>query len=97
MSEDLPPRPPFDEAPESQTWRKLVNHVLDEMPWRVVGAFAFLTFFFVYGAINSVIKLFGRDIASIHFPVGPVGGAVAAVIFVAWIIRAKRRLNRRRP
>ncbi len=89
--------PRFEEAPESESWRKLLRHAIDEMPWRVVGALAFVGFFFVYGAINSAIKMMGRDLASVDFPAGPLGGAIAALGLVIWIAREKhRRRNLRR-
>ena len=102
---DFRPPPPRDtepprrdtarfEAPESESWQKLLVHIIDEMPWRVVGAIAFIVFFFVYGAGNSLIKLTGRDITSLDFPIGPLLGSIAASALTAWIIATKRRHRR---
>lgn len=84
----------FDEAPESESARKFARHVIDEMPWRVVGAIAFIVFFFAYGAVNSVFKLTGRELASLTFPLGPYVGLAAAVLITVWIVMIKRRPRR---
>ena len=51
----------------------------------------FVVFFFVWGGVNNVIKLFGRDVSSIETPVGLYAGFLAALAtpFVIW--RVKRR------
>lgn len=87
--DDLPQ--PFDEAPESESARKFLRHIIDEMPWRVVGAIAFIVFFFAYGAVNSVFKITGRELASLTFPLGPCVGLAAAVLVTGWIVMVKRR------
>ena len=51
------------EAPESESWQKLLVHIIDEMPWRVVGAIAFIVFFFV-----SVGWVSDTTMNSIKFP-----------------------------
>jgi hypothetical protein len=84
----------FDEAPESESARKFICHIIDEMPWRVVAAFAFIAFFFAYGAVNSLFKLTGRELASLSFPLGPLTGLIGAVWLTAWIIKVKRRPRR---
>jgi len=84
----------FDEAPESESGRKFVRHVIDEMPWRVVGAIAFIVFFFAYGAVNSVFKLTGRELASLTFPLGPYVGLGSATLVTVWIVMVKRRPRR---
>lgn len=84
----------FEEAPESDSARKFVRHIIDEMPWRVVGAIAFVVFFFAYGAVNSIFKLTGRDLASLPFALGPYAGLVAAIVVTGWIARVKYRTRR---
>jgi ABC-type multidrug transport system permease subunit len=85
---------PFDEAPESDSARKFIRHIIDEMPWRVVAALAFVAFFFSYGAVNSFFKLTGRELASLSFPLGPYVGLASAVLLTAWVIKVKRRPRR---
>ncbi len=95
------PPPPSNESPDdrrpddaysgSTGFQQFVLHVVDEMPWRVVFAFEFIVFFFFYGAANSLIKLTGRDLSSIEFPIGVATGAVCALLALVAIIIAKRR------
>ncbi len=74
--------------PPDNSFRKLVFHFIDEMAWPHLGALGLVSFFFFFGATNGLIKLTGRDIASIDFPIGPVMGlssAIAVMILCAVI------------
>ena len=89
-----PPSPPPEddfEAPESASFKKLVRHVVDEMPAHVIVAVAMVAFMFFYGMAISGLKLFGREIASIGFPVGPVFGAAGSLALTIAILRIKLR------
>ncbi|RRK01330.1 hypothetical protein Ga0100231_000480 [Opitutaceae bacterium TAV4] len=79
------------EAPESESLRKFVLHVIDEMPWRVVAAILFVCFFFFYGATNAALKVTGIDPATIDFPAGPLIGVIASIILFFVLVRVKRR------
>ena len=91
-----PPRPPqkpdddFD-APESESFRKLVHHVIDEMPGHVIVAFFLVAFMFFYGMANSLFKLTGRELASLDYPLGVISGAVGSIVTTAFILRVKYR------
>ena len=100
MSEPSTPPPPPEpprrhdddfEAPESDSFKKLVRHIIDEMPGHVVVAIALVAFMFFYGMANSLFKLSGRDLASIDFPLGVVTGLVGSVTLTVLILRVKYR------
>lgn len=80
----------FD-APESESFRKLVHHVIDEMPGHVIVAFFLVAFMFFYGMANSLLKLAGRELATLEYPLGPISGAVGSVVTTALILRVKYR------
>jgi hypothetical protein len=91
-----PPEPPRRddddfEAPESDSFKKLVRHIIDEMPGHVIVAVALVAFMFFYGMANSLFKLSGRELASIDFPLGVVTGLVGSVGLTAWILCVKYR------
>ncbi len=80
--------PPED---SSRPVSKLILHVIDEMPWRYVPPLGLLAFFFFFGAANGLIKLTGRDVASIDFPLGPVVGIFSALAVMILCIIIKLR------
>ncbi len=88
-----PPRRDDDdfEAPESDSLKKLVRHLIDEMPGHVIVAIALVAFMFFYGMANSLFKLSGRDLASIDFPLGVVTGLVGSTALTVAILRVKYR------
>lgn len=71
----------------------LFHHIIDEMPFHVVIAVMFVAFFFAWGAVNNIIKLTGRDIASIEDPVGVYAGILAAAssLFVVWSVKRRKK------
>ena len=71
--------PPEDEP--NALWKLLV-HFLDEASWPMLLAAGLVAFLFFYGATNALIKLLGRDVASLDFPLGPVVGALSALVVV---------------
>jgi len=75
--------------PESEP--SLILHVIDQMPVHVVIVVQFVVFFFAWGAVNNLIKLTGRDIASLETPFGIYAGLLAAVATPIIIWRVKRR------
>jgi hypothetical protein len=87
---DYPPEKDRPKIPHSES-SGLIVHIIDEMPVHVVFAVMFVVFFFVWGGVNNVIKLFGRDVSSIETPVGVYAGLFSALAtpFVIW--RVKRR------
>lgn len=87
------PPPPDDdfEAPESDSLRKLVRHVIDEMPGHVIVAVALVAFMFFYGMANSLLKLTGRELASLDFPLGVLTGALGSLALTTGILRVKYR------
>lgn len=85
MSADEP------DAPESSTFRKLVQHVVDEMPAHVIFAVVFVAFLFFYGLATNLYKISGNDIATLEFPLGPVAGLVGAAVTAVFLIRLKYR------
>lgn len=90
----IPPPPRDDEdfeAPESDSLKKLVRHVIDEMPGHVIVAVALVAFMFFYGMANSAFKLSGREIASVEFPFGVVTGAVGSLALTVLILSVKYR------
>ncbi|CAM2834106.1 hypothetical protein [Rariglobus hedericola] len=82
LEKDRPSRPASE---------NLIVQVIDIMPVRVVCAVVFVSFFFVWGGVNNVIKFFGRDIASLETNYGVIAGAVAAVVVPVVIVCVKRR------
>lgn len=82
---------PDFEAPESDSLRKLIRHIVDEMPGHVIVAVTLVAFMFFYGMANSFFKLTGRDIASIEFPFGVVTGAVGSLSLTLAILLVKYR------
>lgn len=76
--------------PESEG---IILHVIDEMPQRVIFAIAFVAFFFVWGAVNNVIKLFLSDTASLNQNYGLVAGSVAAIVtpVILWCVKARAK------
>lgn len=88
--------PPEEEPPPASSLKKLLSHYLDELPPRMFVALAFIAFFFAYGLTNSLIKLTGRDIAAVNFPLGAVLGALAALAGLALAVIAWRRQRRHR-
>lgn len=62
-------------------WR-LICHLLDEMPWKMVCAMGLVSFFFFYGATNAAIKLTGRNLATFETQPGPIIGAGSALLIV---------------
>jgi hypothetical protein len=98
---DTPPRPPpkpadapdpddFD-APESESFRKLVRHVIDAMPGHVIVAVFLVAFMFFYGMADSLLKLAGRELASLEYPLGVITGTVGGIVTTAIILRIKYR------
>ncbi|MCU0792819.1 MAG: hypothetical protein MUE42_08225 [Opitutaceae bacterium] len=88
------PRPPKDDdfhAPESASFRKLVEHIIDEMRGHVIVAFFLVAFMFFYGMANSLFKLTGRELASLDYPLGVISGAVGSTLCTAWILKVKYR------
>lgn len=63
------------------------------MPWPHLGALGLVSFFFFFGATNGLIKLTGRDVGSIDFPIGPVIGVSAAlvVMILCAVIKLRRK------
>ncbi|MBC8011328.1 MAG: hypothetical protein H7067_14670 [Burkholderiales bacterium] len=91
-----PPQKPDDknddfDAPESETFRKLAHHVIDEMPGHVIVAFFLVAFMFFYGMANSLFKLTGRELASLDYPLGVISGAVGSIVTTLLILRIKYR------
>lgn len=72
---------PDSDHNSSSGW-KLVVHFIEETSWSSLIALGLVSFFFFYGSTNGLIKLTGRDIASIDFPIGPVVGVSSAIILV---------------
>lgn len=72
---------------------RLITHFIEEMSWSSLIAFSLVAFFFFYGSTNGLIKFFGRDIASIDFPIGPVIGIISALLFliICTVIKLQRR------
>jgi hypothetical protein len=93
-----PPEPPLHdedfEAPESDSFKKLVRHIIDEMPGHVIVAITLVAFMFFYGMANTLFKMTGRDLASIDFPLGVVTGAVGSIALTSLILRVKYRRRR---
>lgn len=92
--DETPPRPRRDddfEAPESESLRKLVRHVIDEMPLRVVVAIFIVGVMFFHGMTNSLLKLAGRELASFEQPVGLIAGLVGSTALTLAILRVKYR------
>lgn len=90
MSSTLPPEPEKD-RPERPASDSLIVHVIDEMPLRVVFAITFVAFFFVWGGVNNLIKLFGRDLTTLENNYGLAAGVLAALATPIVIWRVKRR------
>lgn len=82
---------PDFEAPESDSLKKLVRHIVDEMPGHVTVAIALVAFMFFYGMANSMFKLTGRELASLDFPLGLVSGTVGSLSVTGLILRIKYR------
>lgn len=78
-----------DEEPGEFT--KLLRHFLREMGWRMVAALGLIAFLFFTGLTNSLIKLSGRDVASVDFPAGPVAGGLCALALMITIAVIKLR------
>lgn len=92
--DETPPRSRSDddfEAPESESLRKLVRHVIDEMPLRVVAAIFLVGIMFFHGMTNSLLRLAGRELASFEQPVGLIAGLVGATALTLAILRVKYR------
>lgn len=71
--------------------RKLLLHFIDEMSWPMLIPLGLVAFLFFYGVTNSVIKFTGREIASLGWPVGPVVGALSALLLVLVVTVLKLR------
>jgi|GEM_PF-1342584 hypothetical protein len=101
-------RPPFPsdddfDAPESSSFKKLVHHIIDEMPGHVTIAVAMVAFMFFYGMANSVQKLvaapldalflkwFDKHLGATSPAVGPWTGLLGAVLITIAILRVKYR------
>ncbi|MET0262113.1 MAG: hypothetical protein ABW223_04395 [Rariglobus sp.] len=69
----------------------LIIHAIDEMPLRVVLACTFVAFFFVWGGVNNLIKLFGHDLTSLEINYGLISGTLASIATPIIIWRVKRR------
>ncbi len=69
-----------------------MTHFIEEMSWSSLIALSLVSFFFFYGSTNGLIKLFGRDVASIDFPIGPVIGVISATVLliICTIIKLRR-------
>lgn len=72
---------------------KVLLHFIQAMTWPMLIAHGLIVAFFVYGLSTSLIKLSGREIASIDFPVGPVVGALSGVLFIVIVAILKLRLR----
>lgn len=91
------------EAPESASFKKLVHHVIDEMPGHVIIAVAMIAFMFFYGMANSVrmalgarldalfLEWSGKTLGANNPALGPWAGLVGAVVLTAAILRIKYR------
>lgn len=79
------------EAPESESLRKFVVHIIDEMPRRVVAAIVFVSFFFFYGATNAALKFAAGEADSLDHRIGPIVGAIFAVATLIALVSVKRR------
>jgi hypothetical protein len=79
------------DRPERATSDSILLHIVDEMPLRVVLAITFVAFFFVWGGVNTLIRLTSHNIVTADQTIGVNAGlmAAAAVPFVIW--RIKRR------
>lgn len=82
LEKDRPERPVSD---------SLLLHIVDEMPFRVIGAITFVAFFFVWGGVNNVILFFKSDAASLDNNYGLAAGAVTAIVTPIILWRIKRR------
>ncbi|MDF3056827.1 MAG: hypothetical protein K0R17_1042 [Rariglobus sp.] len=82
VEKDRPARPASD---------SLFVHIVDEMPLRVVLAVTFVAFFFAWGAVNNLTRLFVRDVHSLDSPFGVYAGLLAAIATPLVIWRIKRR------
>lgn len=71
--------------------RKLLLHFINEMSWPLLFPFGFVSFLFFYGVTNSLIKFTGREIASLGWPVGPVIGALSALLLMLVVTVLKLR------
>ncbi|AHF93076.1 hypothetical protein OpiT1DRAFT_04728 [Opitutaceae bacterium TAV1] len=79
------------EAPESESLRKFVVHIIDEMPRRVVAAIVFVSFFFFYGATNAALKFAAGEAGTLDHRIGPAVGAVFAIATLIALVSVKRR------
>ncbi len=79
------------DRPEHTASDSVFVHIVDEMPLRVVLAVVFVAFFFVWGGVNNLIRLTGRNIDSFTTPIGIYAGIVAAIIVPIVIWRIKHR------
>ena len=77
------------EAPESASWRKLAREVVRGMPGHVVVACALVAFLFFHGMAGSLLRLAGRDLASLDFPLGALSGALGSLVCTGLILRIK--------
>jgi len=82
-----------DPEHQSNSGSKLIVHFIEEISWSTLIALSFVAFFFFYGSTNGLIKLFGRDVASIDYPIGPVIGIISALLFliICAVIKIRRR------
>lgn len=76
---------------ESGPGRKLLLHFLNEMSWPMLFPLGLVSFLFFYGVTNSLIKFTGREIASLGWPVGPVIGALSALLLMLVVTVLKLR------
>lgn len=84
QEKDRPARPSSD---------SVIVHIVDEMPVRVVLAVTFVAFFFVWGAVNNLLKLTGRSAADFDNSPGIYAGFFAAIAtpFVIWRIKHRTK------
>lgn len=91
------PHTPMDRSeiekdrPQHASSDSVFVHIIDEMPLRVVFAVIFVAFFFVWGGVNNLIRLTGRNVDSFTAPIGIYAGLVAAIIVPIVIWRIKHR------
>lgn len=82
IEKDRPERPASD---------SLLVHIVDEMPMRVVFAITFVAFFFTWGAVNNIMKLFADPTKPTNTSIGVYAGLLVAVATPIVIWRIKRR------
>jgi hypothetical protein len=79
------------DRPATPSSDSFVLHMIDEMPVRVVCAFTFVAFFFVWGGVNNVLKLFVENPDQLSVNYGLIAGVLGSIATPIVIVCIKRR------